>query len=48
VHSLNLYNHSVESKAMLLSPISKITVDLNCLDVDKLIVSATKHDFQMR
>ena len=29
MHSLTLYTHSIESKA-----ISKITVDLNCPDVD--------------
>ena len=34
MHSLTLYTHSIESKAISLSPISKITVDLNCPDVD--------------
>ena len=38
MHSLTLYTHSIESKAISLSPISKITVNLNCPDVDKLIV----------
>ena len=33
---LTLYTHSIESKA-----ISKIIVDLNCPDVDKLIVCTT-------
>jgi len=41
VHSLTLSTHSIEIKAISLSPISKITVDLNCLDVDKLIVCTT-------
>jgi len=36
VHSLTLYTHSINSKAISLSPISKITTDLNCPDVDKL------------
>ena len=38
VHSLTLYTHSIESKAISLSPISKIAADLNCPDVDKLFV----------
>ena len=41
----NSLHHSIESKAISLSPISKITVDLN---VYKLIVSTTKHGYQMR
>ena len=41
VHSLTLYTHSIDSLAISLSPISKITVDLNCPDVDKLIVCTT-------
>ena len=38
VHSLTLYTHSIDSKAISLSPISKITVDP---DVDKLIFCTT-------
>ena len=34
--------------AISLSPISKIIVELNCPDVDKLIVCTTQHGFQMR
>jgi len=41
VHSLTLYTHSIDSKAISLSTISKITVDLNRSDVDKLILCTT-------
>jgi len=36
VHSLTLYKQSIDIKAISLSPISKINVDLNHPDVDKL------------
>jgi len=37
MHSLTLYKQSIKSKAFSLSPISKITVDINRPDVDKQI-----------
>ena len=39
--SEQVYTHSIDSKVILLSPISKITAYLNCPIVDKLIVCTT-------
>ena len=38
MNSLILYNHSIDSYAISLSHLNKITADRNCPDVDKLIV----------
>jgi len=46
VNSLIHYNHSIDRLVISLSQLSKITADLDCPDVDKLIVCTTLHSFQ--